>query len=70
MVLLEIVNESKRQPNKLWADQGREYYNSPEPKWLNDNDIFMYSTHNKGKSVVAERLIKTYKRVISIKNDS
>ena len=27
-------------------------------KWLDDNDILMYSTHNEGKSVVAERFIK------------
>ena len=30
-------------------------------KWLDDNDILMYSTHNEGKSVVAERFIRTLK---------
>ena len=29
--------------------------------WLQDNDIEMYSTHNKGKSVVAEIFIRTLK---------
>ena len=29
--------------------------------WLDNIDIFMYSTHNEGKSVIAERLIKTLK---------
>ena len=29
--------------------------------WLQDNNIKMYSTHNEGKSVVAERFIKTLK---------
>ena len=29
--------------------------------WLQDNDIAMYSTHNEGKSVVAERFIRTLK---------
>ena len=29
--------------------------------WLEKNDIEMYSTHNEGKSVVAERLIGTLK---------
>ena len=24
---IEIVNESNRKPNKLWVDQGREFYN-------------------------------------------
>ena len=30
-------------------------------KWLSDSDIIMYSTYNEGKSVVAERFIKTLK---------
>ena len=29
--------------------------------WLEKNDIEMYSTHNEGKSVIAERLIETLK---------
>ena len=29
--------------------------------WLEKNDIEMYSTHNEGKSVVAERFIRTIK---------
>ena len=33
-------------------------------KWLQDNDIVMYSTQNEGKSVVAERFIRTLKRKI------
>ena len=32
--------------------------------WLEKNDIEMYSTHNKGKSVVAERFIRTIKNKI------
>ena len=39
--------------------------------WLHDNDIKMFSTHNKGKFIVAERFIKTlkskiYKHMIAI----
>ena len=39
--------------------------------WLEKNNIEMYSTHNKGKSVVAERFIRTlktkiYKHVTSV----
>ena len=33
-------------------------------KWLKDNDIEMYSIHNEGKSVVAERFIRTLKTKI------
>ena len=29
--------------------------------WLEKNDIEMYSTHNEGKSAVAERFIRTLK---------
>ena len=32
--------------------------------WLQDNDIVMCSTHNEGKSVVAERFIRTLKNKI------
>ena len=33
-------------------------------KWLKDNDIEIYSTYNKGKSVVTERFIRTLKTKI------
>ena len=33
-------------------------------KWLDDNDILMYSTHNGSKSVFAERFIQTLKSKI------
>ena len=37
------------------------FYNSSFKKWLKDNDIEMHSIHNEGKSVVAERFIRTLK---------
>ena len=33
-------------------------------KWLQDNDIVMYSTNNEGKTVVAEMFIRTLKSKI------
>ena len=30
-------------------------------KWLQDNDITMYSANNEGKTVIAERFIRTLK---------
>ena len=33
-------------------------------KWLKDNDIDIYSTHNEGKSVFGERFIRTLKNKI------
>ena len=50
-----------RKPNKIWVDKGSEFYNNSFKKWLKDNDIEMYSIHNEGKSVVAERYIRTLK---------
>ena len=38
--------------------------NSSFEKWLKDNDIEMHSTHNEGKSVLAERFIRTLKNKI------
>ena len=54
-----VLNKSKRKPNKIWVDKGSELYNASFKKWLQDNDIVMYSTNNEGKSVVAERFIRT-----------
>ena len=39
-------------------------------EWLENNNILMYSTHSKGKSVIAERFLKTLKAKIYKKNDS
>ena len=33
-------------------------------EWLDNNGILMYSTHNEGKSVIAERFVKTLKAKI------
>ena len=51
-------------PNKIWVDQGGEFYNNVFEKWLSDNDINMYSTYNEGKSEVAERFIRTLKKIV------
>ena len=57
----KIIKQSNRKPNKIWVDQGGEFYNNVFEKWLSDNDINMYSTYNEDKSVVAERFIRTLK---------
>ena len=62
-----IVNAFKkiiskgRKPDKIWVDQGSEFYNQSFKDFLNINNIEMYSTFNEGKSVVAERFIRTLK---------
>ena len=57
----KIIKQSNRKSNKIWVDQGGEFYNHVFKKWLSENDIIMYSTFNEGKSVVAERFIRTLK---------
>ena len=44
--------------------QSSEFYNNSFKKWLQDNNIVIHSTHNEGKSVVAERFIRTLKNKI------
>ena len=41
-----------RKPNKIWVDQGSEFYNQSFKDFLKINNIEMYSTYNEGKSVV------------------
>ena len=67
---ISIVNafqkiiSKERKPNKIWVDQGGEFYNKLSKRFLEINNIEMYSTYNEGKSVVAERFIRTLKNRI------
>ena len=57
----KILDDSNRKPSKIWVDKVTEFYDNSFKKWLKDKDIEMYSRHNEGKSVVAERFIRTLK---------
>ena len=59
----KFLDDSDRKPNKIWVEES-EFYNNSFKKWLRDNDIEMYLIHNEGKSVVAERFIRTLKTEI------
>ena len=59
-----IIKKSNKKRKKIWVDKGSEFYNSHFKKWLKDNSLVMYSTPNEGKSVVAERFIRTIKNKI------
>ena len=59
----KIISQ-KRKPNKKWVDQGSIFYNQSFKDFLKINNIEMYSTFNEGKSVVAERFIRTLKNKI------
>ena len=58
------MKESDRKPNKIWVDKGSEFYRNSFEKWLKDNDIKMHGIDNEGKSVIAERFIRTLKTKI------
>ena len=60
----KILKESNRKPNKIWVDKGSQFCNRSMKSWSEKNDIEMYSTHNEGKSVIAERYIRTLKNKI------
>ena len=56
----KIIKQFGKKPNEIWVDQGGEFYNNVFKRWLSNNNI-MYSTYNEGKSVVAEKFIRTLK---------
>ena len=58
------MKKSDRKSNKIWVDKGSEFYNNSFKTWLKDNNIEMHSIHNEGKSVIAERFIRTLKNKI------
>ena len=59
--LKNIVEESKRKPNHLWVDQGREFYNKHFDEWLKENNVVRYSTFGEHKSAIVERFNRTLK---------
>ena len=61
MLFRKILDESNRKTNKIWVHKGKEFYYRSMKSRLEKIDIEMYSTHNEGKSVVAERFIRTLK---------
>ena len=59
-----ILKKSNRKTSNIWVDKGSEFCNRSMKSWLEKNDIEMYSAHNEGKSIVAERYIRTIKNKI------
>jgi transposase InsO family protein len=60
---IDVVDSSKRQPTKIWVDQGSEFYNSTFKKWMASQKppVVMYSTFGESKSVIVERFNRTLK---------
>ena len=59
----KIMINSKRKPEKLWVDEGREFYNSEFKKLLEKNGNLMYHAFNEGKAVIIERFNRTLKNI-------
>lgn len=56
-----IIDKSKRKPLKIWVDSGSEFYNQTFLKYLDDNNIGIYSVYNEGHNPVIERFNRTLK---------
>ena len=56
------IISKRRKSNKIWVDQGSEFYNNL--CFLKINKIEIYSTYNEEKSVGFERFIRTLKNKI------
>ena len=63
-IFKKLISEGRRNPNKIWVDQGSELYNNAFKDFLKIYNIEMYSTYNEGKSFVAERFIRNLKNKI------
>ena len=61
--VVSIVNAFKkiiskeRKPNKMWLDQGSEFYNQSFKKFLKINNIEMYSTYMKENLLLLRDLL-------------
>ena len=55
-MMIQIANRIK-----YWVDKGSEFYNRSMKSWLEKSDKEIHSTHNDGRSVIAERFIRTLK---------
>ena len=61
---VQKIISKERKPNEIWVDQGSEFCNQSFKDFLKINNIEICSTFNEGKSVVAERFIRTWKNKI------
>ena len=61
----KILDGSNHKPNRIWIDKGSKFYNTSLTSQLEKNGLEMYSKHStSGKSVVAERFIRIWKKKI------
>ena len=51
-------------PEKLWTDQGGEFYNAKMKAWCKKHNIILYSTFGDHKAAVIERFNRTIKEML------
>jgi hypothetical protein len=59
----QIIKKAKTQPNKIWVDEGTEFYNKDVKKTLG-RSTSLYSTHGKAKAAIIERFNRTFKSMM------
>ena len=55
----KLIETTKRKPEKVWSDRGKEFYNKTFLDFLKQNEIQIYSTHSDLKAVYVERFNRT-----------
>ena len=53
--LKNLIETSKRKPDKIWSDRGKEFYNKTFLDFLKQSEIQIYSTNSDLKAVFVER---------------
>ena len=59
-----ILTNSKRKPNLIESDRGKEFYNNIFQDFLNENDIKLYSRSSSYGAVFAERFNRTIRDLL------
>ena len=54
-----LIEKTKRKPDKIWSDRGKEFYNKTFLDFLKQNEIQIYSTNSVLKAVFVERFNRT-----------
>ena len=60
----KILDEPNHKLNKIWVDKSSEFYNTSLRSWLEKKRYRNVFNNTEGKSVVAERFIRTLKNTI------
>ena len=55
----KLIETSKRKPDKIWSDRGKEFYNKTFLDFLKEQNIHIHSTKSDLKAVFVERFNRT-----------